>query len=222
MKTIKFAGYDWEIKISDDLTGPGPNFYSEECVSVQNNELILEVIEKDKKLLCGEVILTESLGYGKYVFFLSSRIDLLLDNIVFGLFTWSNSALPNNCEIDIEFSRWDNETITNSQYVVQPSKTSDKLFRYDTHLTGDYSTHIIDWKPNEINFWSIHGHFLTPPSKNHIIELWTYKGNAVPKPNNEHIHINLWKYGRHSLREEKDKLKSAKIKDFMFFPYLHI
>ena len=172
MKTIKFAGYNWEIKTSEELAGPGPNYYSLDCVSVQNNELTLEVIEKDKKLLCGEVILTESLGYGKYVFFLSSRIDLLCDNLVFGLFTWSNSALPNNCEIDIEFSRWDDETITNSQYVVQPSKTSDKLFRYNSKLIGDYSTHIIDWKPDEINFWIINVHFLTPPTKQHIIELW--------------------------------------------------
>lgn len=200
METIQFAGYNWEIKTSDNLADPGPNYYSKDCVSVQNKELILEVIEKNRKLLCGEVILTKSLGYGKYVFFLSSRIDLLIDNLVCALFTWSYTALHPYCEIDIEFSKWDNETITNSQYVIQPHDTSDKLFRFNSQLTGDYSTHIIDWKPNEINFWSIHGHFLTPHTKQHIIELWSYKGNAVPKPNNEHIHINLWKYGRHWIK----------------------
>lgn len=219
MDKIEFAGFDWEIKIKDNLHGPGPNYYSKDCVSVQNKELILEVLEKNRKLLCGEVILTKSLGYGKYVFFLSSRIDLLLDNLVCALFTWSETALRANCEIDIEFSKWDNEIKTNSQYVIQPHDTSDKLFRFNSHLAGDYSTHIIDWKPNEINFWSFHGHFLTPPTKEHIIELWTYNGNAIPKPDNEHIHINLWKYGKHSLRKEKGKLTSVKIKDFQFFKY---
>ena len=179
----------------------------------------IEVLENNGIPLCGEIILTKSLGYGKYYFFLTSRIDQLISNLVLGLFTWSESTAQPNCEIDIEFSRWNNETSTNSQYVVQPCEDIDRLFRFNTNLSGTHSTHIIDWKPDEINFQSFNGHYLAPPTSQHIIKSWTYKGNAIPKPDNENIHINLWKYGNQPLRISTDQLSYITMSDFTFHPH---
>ncbi len=216
MQNFRFSGYDWIVKTDKEMLGPGPNYFCEDTVNIHNDELELQVSEIGSKLFSAEVILNESLGYGKYVFYLSSRVDLLSDNLVLGLFTWDKNEKPHHNEIDIEFSRWGRHTRANSQYVVQPYTDKDKLHRFDTKLNGDYSTNIIEWKPKEVNFMSIHGHFLFPPTKQHIIDLWSYKGNDVPKPKNEQIHINLWKYGNSELKKENVSLNYVRIKGFEF------
>ena len=222
MATINFAGYNWTIKTSVLPVGPGPNYFSDRCVSIIDNELVFEVINEDP-ILCGELILTESLGYGRYIFQMSSRIDIFANNLVLGLFTWTtNNSIPNNSEIDIEFSRWNGETLTNSQYVVQPPSV-DSLHRFTTILDGSHevTTHIIDWKPTEIKFTSINGCYLSPPSVDATIQTWTYSGNLIPVPSNECIHINLWKYGGGVLDIDPGQVLTVAIKDFQFFPYFY-
>ena len=216
---INFSGYNWEIKNSLEKVGPGPNVFSKRCVNVHNDELKLEFIKQGENVLCSEAICSQSLGYGKYIFFISSRVDLLPDNMVLGLFTWSYNALPNNCEIDIEFSKWDNEVKTNTQFVIQPYETEGNLKRFNTELNGIYSTHIIDWQPHEVKFLSIHGHHLSPPSKQQIIQSWKFTGKDIPSPENEKIHINLWKYKDSPLIIKENHVSYVTIKEFVFQPY---
>jgi len=219
---ITFAGYEWTIKDSaGSLVGPGPNYFSNSCISVENDELTIQVINDSGNILCGEVILTQSLGYGKYIFQLASRVDLLANNLVLGIFTWSYSDTPNNSEVDIEFSKWNNETVTNSQYVVQPPSV-ENLHRFTTTLDEATinTTHIIEWKPNEINFSSMYGCYLASPSELNIIQSWTNTGASRPTPADESIHINLWKYGIDpSLNIDPGQLTYATIKGFYFYPY---
>jgi len=218
---IYFSGYNWEIKHSPEKLCPGPNFFSKRCVSVNNEELKIEFIKEGGDVLCGEVICSKPLGYGKYIFFISSRVDLLPDNGVLGLFTWSYDAHPTKREIDIEFSKWDGETVTNSQYVVQPDKNPGNLHRFNTELNGLYSTHIIDWQAHEVNFLSIHGHHTSPPSKQHIIQSWKYTGKDIPSPENEKLHINLWKYKDSPLALKENQISYVIIKEFVFLPNQH-
>jgi hypothetical protein len=215
---INFSGFNWEIKNSIEKVGPGPNIFSKRCVHVHNDELKLEFIKEGDNVLCSEVICAQSLGYGKYIFFITSRVDLLPDNMVLGLFTWSDDALPNNCEIDIEFSKWDGKTVTNSQYVIQPYEIEGNLHRFDSGLNGLYSTHIIDWQPHEVNFLSLHGHHITPPYKHHIIQSWKHTGKDIPIPKNERIHINLWKYKDSPLIIKENQISFVTIKEFVFQP----
>jgi hypothetical protein len=214
---IQFADYAWQVKSSEEMMGPGPNYFSSECARIQNGTLNLQVFERNGKIYCGEVILSESLGYGKYYFFVASRIDLLASNLVLGLFTWSDTAPASNCEIDIECSKWDGQTTSNMQYVVQPPELSNHLHRFGMTLDGTYTTHIIDWRPDEILFQSLYGHYLEPPTQGHQIQAWRYAGCVVPDA--EHIHINLWRYGGRAIQKNKNSVTDVTIKHFLFQPH---
>jgi hypothetical protein len=216
MKQLEFSNYQWGVKTSNSLVGPGPNFFSEQCISLQEDGLRIELLEKDGLTQCGEVYLDGSLGYGRYIFQLASRIDLLPPNVVLGLFTWSNDAMPNNCEIDIEFSKWNHETITNSQFVVQPSLEGN-YHRWNTQLNGEYSTHIFDWTPQRISFYSMHGHHKNINAQS-MIQQWEYRGESIPEPSKERVHINLWCYKSTDLALLEGQIKYVVVKHFEYVP----
>lgn len=136
---------------------------------------------------CSGVTLRNSYGYNKYVFYVDSRVDLLNENVVGGLFTYKNDEE----EIDIEFSRWSNTQNQDAQFAVQPSYISGNKNRYDLNLETITSTHFFDWKPNSIDFGSYQGHTLTPETSK-VINTWTYTGANIPPDTDERLKINLW------------------------------
>jgi len=195
-RVISFSGYEWEVKANEDPVGPGPNYFSdsEEDVWVDaEGQLHLKIVQRDGKWYCTEVINKESLGYGKYIFYVASRVDLLDQNTVVGLFTWDTNAPEHNYrEIDIEFARWGDPEGDNAEFSVQPSDTPGNTHRFNIVLNGDYSTHLFEWRNNRIDFLSLHGHQLPPPTEGHIIESWTYTGNDTPPAGSENARINFW------------------------------
>lgn len=215
---IEFSGFNWLVKQSHTKVGPGPNLFSDEGISLLENELKLEVIQRDGNIYCSEIFLDKTLGYGKYIFQISSRIDLLKDDLVLGLFTWDNNHKQNHCEIDIEFSKWGNKKNMNSQFVVQPFTHKGNICRFDTKLNGDYTTHVIEWMPGAINFYSIHGHVGLTRNNNNIIQSWSYSGKDVPIPANEQVHINLWKTPGKTSQNKVGKISYAIINSFIFEP----
>jgi hypothetical protein len=107
-RTLRFSGYDWNVKYSEgNKVGPGPNYFSdaEEDVWVdESDRLHLKIAHRGGKWYATEVFTQAPLGYGKYVFYLASRVDQLDKNVVLGLFTWETVSPPgsHNREIDIE------------------------------------------------------------------------------------------------------------------------
>jgi len=215
---IEFSGYNWMVRQSREMVGPGPNYFSAKAVKLISNELRLEVIQDNGTAYCSEIILDKPLGYGKYIFQLSSRIDLLEDDLVLGLFTWDEDYSPYNCEIDIEFSRWGKKNNMNSQFVVQPGDDPKNIFRFETILNGDYSTHIIEWLPEVVRFYSIHGHPNPIMDKANLIKSWNYSGKHIPNPANERIHINLWKISANRTLKIEGRISYVDIKKFTFEP----
>ena len=196
MNTIKFSGYEWLIKEGNEPIGPGPNFFSKNCVINNVNGLKLQIVQSNNIVLCGEISSQLAFGYGTYYFYMDSRVDFLAPNLVLGLFIYKDDSN----EIDIEFSKWDNQIAQNSQYVLQPS-TPKHIHRFITKLNGDYSTHIFQWLPGELNFKSLHGHYDTPPNSNSIIQSWQYKDTDITKPTQQHkLHINLWRYQTNQIK----------------------
>jgi hypothetical protein len=105
-------------------------------------------------------------------------------NVVLGLFTWSDDPAHTHREMDVEFSRWANaHDPTNGQYVVQPYNRKGNLKRITQRAVGA-PTVSFDWRPAAIRFA---GSSAAPSS-------WTYRGNHVPPPGSEHVHMNLWLY----------------------------
>ena len=196
LRTITFSGYDWNVKSCETLAGPGPNYFSdrEEDVWVdEDGQLHLKITKRNGRWYCTEVFTEASLGYGKYIFYVASRVDQLDKNIVLGLFTWDDTAPEHNYrEIDIEFARWGKETNDNAQYVVQPWDSPENIHTFNIELNGNYSTHIFDWRPDNVFFQSIHGHYPSPPAEEYIIESWDYTGDDIPPIGQENVRINLW------------------------------
>lgn len=199
-RRIEFSGYSWKVKSGEYLIGPGPNLFSDSKENVwvdKDGWLHLKITKRDGKWYCAEVIAEESLGHGKYIFYLASRVDQLDRNVVTGLFTWDDTAPQYNYrEIDVEFSRWGEETNNNSQYVVQPWYNPGNMHRFNMELNGNYTTHCFDWEPDKILFQSIYDHYLCPtlPDDPLVIESWTYTGDNIPPYGKENVSINLWLY----------------------------
>lgn len=215
---VEFSGFNWLVKQSHTKVGPGPNFFSEKIVSLHNGELKLEVIQRDGNTYCSEIFLDKSLGYGKYIFQLSSRLDFLQDDLVLGLFTYDYNQLPPHCEIDIEFSRWGDPKKMNSQFVVHPSSHNGNTHRFETNLNGDFTTHIIEWRPLSIEFQSIHGHVELISEDNNLIQSWSYTGRDIPHPANERVHINFWKTHEKNTKKMLNGIYYVNIHKFIFEP----
>jgi hypothetical protein len=195
LRQIVFSGHRWKVKSSETLVGPGPNYFSnsEENVWVdEQGQLHLKITKRNGRWCCAEVISEKNFGYGKYVFYLASRIDQLNENAVVGLFTWDDAPEYNHREIDIEFSRWGQLTNDNAQFVVQPWDHPGNMYRFNIQLDEDYSTHSFNWSSENISFQSLYGHYSTHPDDSYIIDLWNYTGGDIPKPGNENTRINLW------------------------------
>lgn len=195
-RTIAFSGYNWGVLACDPPSASGPNYFSqsEENVWVDGDgQLHLKITKRDGEWYCAEVFTEASLGYGKYIFYLASRVDQLDNNIVVGLFTWDDTSSEyNNREIDIEFSKWGETINENAQYVVQPWTKAGNMNRFNIELDDDYSTHIFNWNSDSIFFQSLRGHHSSPPADSYIIESWTYTGTDIPPTGKENVRITFW------------------------------
>jgi hypothetical protein len=191
-RVISFSGYEWVVSTSaDQKTGPGPNYFSdsEENVWVDNKgRLHLKITYRDGRWNCARVELARHTGYGKYVFYVSSRPDSLDPQVVWGLYTYMNDEE----EIDIEFSRWGIENNHEAQYAIQPSYIPGNKARFRMNLKGSYSTHIFDWTKKWIDFASYQGHILNPVNETRIIARWRYYGDDNPPDSDEKLKMNLW------------------------------
>lgn len=190
-RVINFSGYEWIVRTSDDkMEGPGPNKFSdsEENVWVdEQGRLHLKIVQRNGYWYCAGVTLKHSQGHKKYVFYVSSRVDQLDENVVGGLFTYKND----DEEIDIEFSKWSNSTNQNAQFALQPAYKIGNKNRFDLNLKSNLSTHFFDWQANEIEYGSYQGHTLSPEN-DALINAWTYTGSDIPPENDERLKMNLW------------------------------
>lgn len=194
-EVIEFSGYKWIISSSRVPIGPGPNYFTNNPSDIYvDNEgrLHLKISYRDGKWHSSAVILSQYLGYGTYIFYLSSRFDLFDKNTVVGLFTWDNNAPEDNYrEIDIEFSRWGIDNYENTQFVVQPSGKPGNIFRFNIKLDGEKinTMHLFRWTEKSILFQSYYGH---KKEKENLIKEWLYKGKDIPSTGGERVMINFW------------------------------
>ncbi len=200
-RTLSFAGYNWIVKGSNFPTSPGPNYFSdrEEDVWVDSNGIHLTISQRNGRWFSTEVILNQSLGYGKYVFQTRGRFDIIDPNMVAALFTWDNDyPVYNYREIDIEFARWgDPDDATNAQYVVHPGYYVKHYHRFRIDLTTQNNdmTHYMIWIPGSITFKTYRGqHLNSTPPESDLIEEWAHSSTDVPPPGNENVHFNFWLY----------------------------
>lgn len=218
-RIIDFSGYKWLVRNTSTTQGPGPNYFSNSTQNVfvdSQGQLHLKIVKRKGKWYCSSIGNLTSLGYGTYRFYMASKVDAIDKNSVIGLFTWDDDPAYHNREIDIEFSKWGNESSTfNTQYVVQPWETESNINRFMTNLSyGTYSTHSFNWKPEEVSFNSVQGHYDYIPGQDYLINSWSYKGSDIPIKGNEKIAINLWDFQGKPPAMEVEVI----IKKFEFIP----
>jgi hypothetical protein len=190
-KTIEFSGYQWLLKESTRLVGPGPNHFSSDRENVwvdDEGSLHLRITHRGDQWRCPELVCQTPMGYGKYVFYVGSRVDEVDPNVVVGLFTWDDETADAqaNCEIDIEFTRWTEANAPNLHYSVQPARgPDDPSGRYKERYTaermtleGDDSTHLFEWSPKGLLFASYQGQ--EHPSAR-VIKSWAYSADNPPR-----------------------------------------
>ncbi len=197
-RIIEFSGLKWKVKSSSERMGPGPNHFSNSVDNVwvdENGQLHLKMTHTEGKWYCAEVVTVEPLGYGSYQFKLSSRVEQLDKQAVLGLFTWDTAAPQYNYrEIDIELSRWGEDTGLNAQFVVQPWDRADNRHRFAIDPQLNFSTYNFVWTPESIQFLSFVGEAQSPDPKN-IVEQWSYTGANIPPAGPGNARINLWLLG---------------------------
>ena len=189
-RVIDFSGYQWEVRNGNGL-GPGPNDWSSSTQSVwvdANDDLHLKLRNQGGDWLAAAVTNTTALGYGRYEWRTQTDPEPFDPNVIVGLFVYENDTQ----EIDIEFGRFGNPQAPHAQYAVQPSYVNGNYHDFDMQLTeGSYSTHIFDWRPEEIRFMSLYGHYSASPPGT-LIQSWTYTGPDIPVPSGETARMNLW------------------------------
>ena len=214
-RTIEFSGFLWSVKECSVPLGPGPNYFSASSRNVRlgsGGELHLNIVERRGRWYCSEVICEEPLGYGTYIFSVKGDINQLDPQAVLGIFTWDTTPVLANREIDIEFSRrGDPSRRENGQYVLQPFD-EEKIHRFEFDLDTGYSTHVLKWTPDALDFFSYAGYitpdqFLAQENRGQaladtatadtvtLLASWKYsKAEDIPDPGDARVRINYYLY----------------------------
>ena len=96
-KDIEFGGYTWAVRSSRG--GPGPNGWDENNAWLDaSTNLHLKISQRDGKWSCAEVTMRKRLGFGRYQFQVTGRIDRFDDNVVLGLFTITRPEMLDRME----------------------------------------------------------------------------------------------------------------------------
>jgi hypothetical protein len=216
---ISFSGYDWWLKTSAGLVGPGPNYFSDSTnnvwVDVQG-QLHLKITNRSNLWQCAEMVSARTFGYGSYRYELGSQADLLNPNVVLGLFTWSDDPAFADREIDVECSRWGNAADTNNaQFVVQPYSPPGHLVRYDVPAGVADSTQVYTWQSNSVSFQSQRGAYASAPNPTNVISSYNYL-LTVPQSGDENVRLNLWLNSGAAPTDHQEV--EVVIKSFVFSP----
>lgn len=202
-RTLSFSGRTWRVK-GPGYYGPGPNSFSDSESSVWvdgGDRLHMTVRNVASTWYSTEVALTETLGYGDYIFTTEGRLDLIDPNVVLGMFIWQYGPCydesylwwnPYN-EFDIEFSRWGDPGHDIGQFVAQPADWYGNIEHFDASFSeGEVTTHAFRWLPDRVECRSWRGG-PTDEAPENMIHSWTYTGPHIPRPEIPRVHINLWR-----------------------------
>jgi hypothetical protein len=153
--SLKFSGYDWEVRTIPSDKGGTSNLYDpENAWTDEKGALHLQIKEKNGKWTCAEIFLKQSLGYGTYSVTVqdTSRLE---PAAVFSMFTFNDWDAPQHYhEMDIEVSRWgDVATKNNAQYAIQPFYNPGNLYAFAAP-TG-LLTYSIHWESGRAIFRTI-------------------------------------------------------------------
>jgi hypothetical protein len=187
-RILNFGGMEWYVR--SGIGNPANNHWSDSQSSVwvdTENRLHLKIRKVNGIWHSAEIRSLHRTTYGTHRFYISSNIEQLDKNVVGAVFIYKDDTH----EMDVEFSKWKQNVHPNTQYVVQP-ELSENMHRFQMNLSGNYTTHIIDWQEDKISYKSIYGHYLQQPDNHYLINRWIYQKKQLIDDGLYRIHINLW------------------------------
>jgi hypothetical protein len=198
-RTLMFANCDWMVRTAHDAIDPGPNYFSDSTdnVSLDTSGLLhMKIVPRSGTWYCSGLSADRSLGYGRYAFTVTGRLEQFDPNVVLAFFTWEDcQRQQHNREMDIEISRWSNPAFPNTRFAVQPWYYEENQHTFNLDTTRDpnaTTTHEFIWEPDQIRFRSYYGRFALNPAASTLAGEWTYAGPSVPTAGQENIRINLY------------------------------
>ena len=227
---VWFSGYEWLVKEALDIpTTPGPNLYSTDNVWVDEEGLHMKVVKDEDQWVCSEVSLATSMGYGRYTYHTSGRIDLIAEEpcVVVGISTIDTTFPPFFRQIDMELGRWCKVLDqTNMQYVIQPWDLRDATGtfinrpRFTISLTEEENdlTFMVTWLNGEVTCETYNGHHYGDPPEDTLIYRWIRSGTDVPVKGNEKVRISHYWYDQYEPDEVSAPSENFLLTYFNFVP----
>lgn len=164
--------YTVEVKSSNNPCGPSNNLFSDDAVSLSNNELTLQFKKAQGSWVASEVRVMlprkrQPFSYGTFKFSIKSVSvinratgrtlqNYLGKDFAIGMYTWDPtedySIHENyNHEVDIEIGQWGKANADDGQFLIQPPGQP-QFFRFSTQQKPGGNTYSVTWKPTSM-FW---------------------------------------------------------------------
>jgi hypothetical protein len=190
-RVISFSGYKWTVRQNTRKQGPGPNFFGDSSVSVDQKGYLHLWIRQDTagRWNCAEITSVNSFEYGTYQFVVQGEIDRFDKNLVLGLFNYSGNGGMD--EMDIEIARWGNASYPNLNYTIWPAKKGfkDSATVKEFRLKSNLSTHYFRRNADTVICASFDG-ISTNPKDEIFSSTFTSPASisrlAMP------VHLNFW------------------------------
>jgi hypothetical protein len=193
-RIISFSGYEWSVRNTKEKQGPGPNYFSDSCVHLDDHGWLHLWIKKNPASgvwICPEITSIRKFGFGEYRFIVEGAIDHFDKNIVLGLFNYSgNDGLD---EMDIEIARWGNPHYPNLNFTIWPAKKDSVKNSSTTHefiLKSNLSCHYFRRNADTVICSSFDGDTSDP--KNLIFSSTFVNPASSISQLVMPVHINFW------------------------------
>ncbi len=184
-KTILFAGYDWQLRSTENDAGGTRNLYRAENVWLGDDKFLhLRIAGTPGQWTSSALHLRRSLGYGTYRFVVRdlSRMELAA---VFAMSMWSSGLTAQ--EMDIEVSKWGEMFTRNAQFVIQPYHLPANTIQFD--LPAGTVTFMLRWAPGRATFKAFRG--ATADWEQVAIREHVFT-SGVPMAGEEAVNLNLY------------------------------
>jgi len=211
-KTIRFSGYDWNVRSVEGNRGGIQRQYDTENVWLDAQGLMhLKATRSGDGWICSEVNLNRSLGYGTYRFQIRN-IAHLEPAANLSLFTWLEDSPDNDHhELDINIGQRGDRENKNVEYVMQPYYVASNVYRFEA--PAGPVTYAFDWEPESVSFEAWRG--VSRPNSSQRISEHTFVSN-IPPVGGETAHMNLCPFGFPKVALQRDA--EVVIERFQYLP----
>jgi len=208
--SLDWSGYNWIIKSSRRKIGPGPNYFSADAISPNDDgSLSLQITSRGRRYYGAEIYTDQDFSYGQFE--LSMELEGSLDSqAVFGFFLYNSEEPPRFNEVDYEMSLWAVPGSPESHFSVQPYSDEGNSRSFSLGSVKGRWRIVLNWMPDRIEF------FIGPEGKEPV-QTWIYRGDDIPRETESRVHINLWLFQGDPPVE--DGFTHLRISDFRHLPY---